>query len=132
MSTKRPLCLFLALGLLSTALAFAQEAGSIVGRVTREDGSGVGGVTVVIIETSAAEITDSGGNYAFNNVPVGDSYTVSFTLGVNVESQTGVAVTAGGSTQFDLTIDWDVGFARRPNSSKYSTAASVPAIPSWH
>ena len=112
MSTIRPLCLLLALGLLSTALAFAQqEAGSIIGRVTREDGSGVGGVTVVIVETSAAEITDSGGNYAFNNVPVGDSYTLSFTLGVNVESQSGMAVTPGDSTQFDLTIDWQVGFA---------------------
>jgi iron complex outermembrane receptor protein len=71
----------------------------------------VGGVTVVIIETSAAQITDSGGNYAFNNVPVGDNYTISFTLGVNVETQTGVAVTAGGSTQYDLTVGWDIGFA---------------------
>jgi len=112
MSAKRPLYFLLALGLLSTDLAFAQrEAGSIIGKVTREDGSGVGGVTVVIIETSAAEITDSGGNYSFNNVPVGDAYTISFTLGVNVETQPGVAVTAGSSTRFDLTIDWDIGFA---------------------
>ena len=112
MSTKRPLVLLLALALLFSIPAFAlQEAGGVVGRVTREDGSPVGGVTVVIIETSAVQITDSGGNYSFNNVPVGDSYTISFTLGVNVETMTGVAVTAGDSTQVDLTVTWEVGFA---------------------
>jgi iron complex outermembrane receptor protein len=102
--------MFVALGLLSTTILFAQQTGRIEGRVTREDGSGVGGVTVVINETSAAEITDGNGNYVFVGVPANATYSISFTLGENVITESGVSVSAGTTTRLDQEVDWEVGF----------------------
>ena len=111
MSAKRHLLTFLALGLLFAATTVAQqETGRIEGRVTREDGSSVGGVTVVINEISAAEITDGDGNYAFRGVPADATYSISFILGENVVTESGVSVSTGATTRVDQEVDWAVGF----------------------
>ncbi|MFQ5793161.1 MAG: TonB-dependent receptor plug domain-containing protein, partial [Acidobacteriota bacterium] len=102
------LCIFFALS--QSSVSFAQEApGRIEGRVTREDGSGVGGVSVVLVETSATDITDTGGHFAFANVLPG-TYTITFALGQNVVTTSGITVTAGTTTFADETVDWEVGF----------------------
>ena len=88
----------------------AQGNGRIEGSVTRDDGKGVGGVTVVVSELGSVEITTSDGSYTFDNVPSG-TYTVSFSLGDNADSTSGVEVTAGGTAQADKVVDWDVSFA---------------------
>jgi len=102
--------IFVALGWLSATILFGQQTGRIEGRVTHGDGSGVGGVTVVINETSSVDITDSNGNYAFSGVPAGATYSISFTLGENVVTETGVSVSPRTTTRVDQEVDWNVGF----------------------
>ncbi|MEM1181208.1 MAG: TonB-dependent receptor [Acidobacteriota bacterium] len=94
---------------LTLAPAWAQGAGSIDGTVERENGKGVGGVTVVVSELGAVEITNNDGTFQFSNVPAG-SYTVNFSLGDNADSQT-VDVTAGTASTLNQVVDWDVSFA---------------------
>ena len=99
------------LGLMLLPLALtAQGAGKLEGSVTRADGSGIGGVTVIINETGAVTVTRRDGTFTFDNVPAG-SYTVSFTLGDNQTTESGVEVTGGGTTQLDKSVDWTVSFA---------------------
>ena len=63
-----------------TLPAFGQQGtGRIEGRVVRDDGSGVGGVSVVLNELSFTDITQVSGTFLFSGVPVG-SYTITFTL----------------------------------------------------
>ena len=89
--------------------AWAQGSGSIEGSVTRDNGKGVGGVTVVVSELGAVEITNNDGSFTFGNVPAG-SYNVSFSLGDNADTQT-VDVTAGSAATVNQIVDWDVSFA---------------------
>ncbi len=110
MASKR-LLLSAAIGLLlSSTWALAQGSGRLEGRITRPDGRGLGGVSVVLNELGAAEITDAKGNFAFAAVPAG-AYTVTYTLGTNTVTDTGVAVAAGSTKTLDKTVDWDVSFA---------------------
>ena len=48
--SKHVLLVVLAFGFFSSGAVFSQETGRITGRVARDDGSGVGGVTVVVNE----------------------------------------------------------------------------------
>ena len=89
--------------------SFAQDTGRIAGRVAREDGTGVGGVTVVINEISMADITDQGGSFVFDNVPVG-TYSITFILGESSDSESGIEVTAGMSATIEKAVDWEIGF----------------------
>ena len=98
----------MALLLLCAVPALAQ-GGEIDGTVTRENGKGLGGVTVVVSELGLVEITDNSGRYAFRNVPAG-TYNLAFSLGDDADADS-VEVTAGGRTTTDLTVDWDVSFA---------------------
>ena len=88
----------------------AQGDGSVEGAITREDGSGIGGVVVVLNELGRAELTGGDGSFVFRGVPAG-TYGLSFTLGNNVADESGVEVTAGGTAQVAKTVDWDVSFA---------------------
>ena len=97
-----------ALVLVCAVPALAQN-GEIEGRVEREDGRGVGGVTVIVSELGTVEITGSDGRFAFRGVPAG-TYNLSFTLGDNATSKT-VEVAAAGTTSVEEVVDWDVSFA---------------------
>jgi len=92
-----------------TAPVLAQGTGRIEGEIVRPNGKGLGGVTVVLSELGSVEITNNEGRFVFEGVPEG-SYTVSFTLGDNTDSQE-VTVTSGATTQVDQQVDWDVSFA---------------------
>ncbi len=97
-----------ALILISVSPVLAQ-AGSIDGKVSRDNGKGVGGVTVVLSELGRVEITGNGGEFRFLDVPAG-SYNLSFSLGDNADSTT-AEVSAGSVTTVDQVVDWDVSFA---------------------
>ncbi len=105
--------LWCALALAAIAIAspaVAQGNGSIIGTVSRDSGTGVGGVAVVVNEIGAAELTDSNGRFAISGVPAG-TYSLSFTLGDNVATEEGVEVSSGDSTSIDKMVDWDIAFA---------------------
>ena len=94
--------------LLASATVATAQNGKIEGAVTREDGSGIRGVSVVIEELGKAEITSSTGAYEFVNIPAG-SYSVSFSLGDNV-SRASVEVASGETASLDQSVDWDINF----------------------
>jgi iron complex outermembrane receptor protein len=110
MRGKRIFFLVFSLLLLGAGLAPAQQNGRIEGKVTRQDGTGLGGVSVRINELDQSVLTDSSGAYTFDGVPAG-SYTLSFRLGDNSVSEPGVEVAAGAARTVDKTVDWDVSFA---------------------
>jgi outer membrane receptor for ferrienterochelin and colicins len=84
---------------------FAQATGRISGRVTRENGSGVGGVIVSVNELNVAVVTDQNGSYAISPVPAG-TYTVSFTIGESSETAESVVVAAGDTATLDRQVTW--------------------------
>ncbi len=102
---------FLAVGvlalLLTAAPVLAQGNGRIDGQVTRADGTGVGGVAVILDGSSEVDVTDVNGAYSLT-APAGE-HTITFTLGDNTANET-VNVTAGSTTTQNLTVDWDVSF----------------------
>ena len=97
-------------GLATLAVAGEEPAGSIEGRVTLENGSGVGGVTVSVAELSAERLTEASGEFAFRQVPPG-VYTLSFTLGRNRLQLADVRVEAGRATALHPAVDWDFVFS---------------------
>ena len=113
MSYRRAVLSLLSLGLtlaLSTGVVVAQDRGGrIEGRLIRDDGSGVGGASVVLNETSATAITRSNGAFSFSSVPAG-SYSISIVLGENLVTISGVNVSAGATSTLEETVNWEVGF----------------------
>ena len=103
----RSLFLGFCLMLLATS-AFAQQ-GSITGRITRANGSGIGGVIVQVVELSRVELSDSDGNFRFGAVPPGP-YTVQFTAGDKVVTEN-ITVAAGAPTRVDKQVDWNLSVA---------------------
>ena len=57
------------------SLSAQERAGRIEGRVLRENGEAVGGVSVVLNETSATAITGNDGRFAFGSVATGPLFT---------------------------------------------------------
>ena len=102
------LCLLLLLA--GSGLATAQEQGRIEGRVTREDGSGITGVSVRLDQLDQVVLSDEMGNFHFAGVPAG-TYTLTYSLLDYTDTQEGVAVTAGQTASVDRVLDWDVSFA---------------------
>jgi iron complex outermembrane receptor protein len=107
--TKRLILCVVAFASFSAVMTFAQETGRIAGRVARDDGTGVGGVTVVINEISMVHTTDQRGTFAFDNVPAG-THSLTFILGENSDTESGVAVTAGATATVEKAVDWTIGF----------------------
>jgi iron complex outermembrane receptor protein len=110
MARKRVCLIALSLLLLVAGLAAAQENGRIEGRVTREDGSGILGVSVRLDQLDQVVLTDAMGNFSFANVPPG-TYTLTYSLLDYADTQEGVEVAAGGTETIDRVLDWDVSFA---------------------
>jgi outer membrane receptor for ferrienterochelin and colicins len=111
MKSKRfvvALCLLLLLA--GAGLAVAQEDGRIEGRVTRQDGTGITGVSVRLDQLDQVVLSDAMGNFAFAGVPPG-SYTLTYSLLDYTDTQEAVEVTAGQTASVDRTLDWDVSFA---------------------
>jgi outer membrane receptor for ferrienterochelin and colicins len=90
--------------------AAAQEPGRLEGRVTRQDGAGLNGVSVRIEQLDQVTLTDSSGAYSFTGVPAG-TYDLTFSLSDHSVQESGVAVAAGATRTVDKQVDWDVIFA---------------------
>ena len=95
-----------ALFLIAAGPALAQ--GSINGTVERDNGNGIGGVTVVLSELGQVEITGDDGEFRFLDVPAGD-YNLAFSLGDNAGSAT--VTVSNGPADVKQIVDWDVSFA---------------------
>ncbi len=102
----------LAAALLAAAGEARAATGRLSGTVRQPDGSALAGVTVVLDELPAAQLTDAAGAFAFRRVPPG-TYTLTLTLGASTFTETGHSVAAGGASQVEIVVDWQVGFADR-------------------
>ena len=89
----------------SVAAQPATGSGRLEGVVVRQDGSGVGGVLVLIEELRRSELTDTTGKYAFGGLPPA-TYTVLSTLGPQSLRQSGVVISAGATTTLRAVVDW--------------------------
>lgn len=89
--------------------ASALASGRIEGRVTRQDGSGLGGVTVVVNETRTATLTDPEGRFVFANVGPG-TFSVTFLLGANTLTTEQIAVN-DDSVTVNQVVEWTVRYA---------------------
>jgi iron complex outermembrane receptor protein len=107
---KRIFLFVLTLLLLTAGFGSAQETGGLDGKVTREDGSGIGGVSVRIDELDQAVLTESDGSFSFSGIPAG-TYNLTFSLIDRTATEAGVQVAAGSATTLDKQVDWDVSFA---------------------
>src|SRR5215212_4713289 len=129
----RVLCLFIVLCLLAVPLFAAN--GRISGRITRSDGTGIGGVIVQVVELSRAITTDADGSFALD-VPAG-TYTLQFVGGDQAATENGVTVTAGQTTTVDKKVDWRLSIAEtitvysasRRTERVVEAPASVTVIP---
>ena len=119
MSSKLSRSIIILVLVMGPAVVSAQDGGTIEGSVTLDDGSGVGGVTVLINELELFTDTDANGRFGFSDVPAG-TYTLSFSLGDNFSSMSGISVSVGETTSADHAVDWVVTFAE----SIYVTGAS--------
>ena len=108
---------------LFTVNLFAAD-GQIAGRITRANGSGIGGVIVQVIETGAAELSDANGDFRFT-VPAG-TYTLNFVAGENVSTESNVVVTGGQTTRVDERVDWNLSVAE--TITVYSASRRVERV----
>ena len=83
--------------------------GRITGRISRADGTGIGGVIVQIVELSRVELSDSEGNFRFDSVPPG-TYQLSF-VASDQASQDSITVTDGQTARVDKRVDWQLSVA---------------------
>jgi len=101
----------LSIGILIVLFAvplFAAQ-GHITGRITRADGTGIGGVIVNVIEASQGTLTEANGSFQLN-VPPG-TYTVQFVAGEQVATENNVIVASGGTARVDKKVDWNLSIA---------------------
>ena len=100
--------LILILLMVTTSLLAAD--GRITGRVTRSNGSPIGGVVVQALGTSRAAITDPSGNYMLDGIPPG-TYTLNFSAGEHAGNEEGVVVSSAETTRRDKSVDWRISIA---------------------
>jgi len=101
--------LFLGILIVLLAVPLFAANGRITGRITRADGTGIGGVIVQAVETSQVTLSEPSGAFTLS-VPPG-TYTVQFVAGEQVATESGVAVTSGGNTRVDKQVDWNLSIA---------------------
>ena len=98
--------LALAACLVGPLALWAQGSGRVDGRVLRDDGSGMGGVTVSVDGTSLVTLTDADGRFSIGGVPEG-AQRLTFTAAEFTDGAD-VTVTAGSAVTLDKTVDWDM------------------------
>lgn len=103
----RFVCLVVILTLVAAPLFAAN--GRISGRITRSDGTGIGGVIVQVVELSRAVITEADGSFTLD-VPEG-TYTLTFTAGDQATTENNVRVTGGQTTTVNREVDWQLSIA---------------------
>lgn len=105
--SARSLSLGFLIALLAVPLFAAQ--GHITGRITRADGTGIGGVIVQAVETSQVALTEPSGAFTLSVAP--GTYTVQFVAGEQVATEQNVTVSSGGTTRVDKQVDWNLSIA---------------------
>jgi outer membrane receptor for ferrienterochelin and colicins len=111
MASRQPVrSLFLGLCIALFATSVFAADGRLAGRITRADGSGIGGVIVQVIELSRVELTDPDGNFRFDNIAPG-TYSVSFVAADQATTENNVVVTDGQTTRLDKQVDWNLSLA---------------------
>ena len=98
--------------------ADALASGRIEGRVTRRDGSGVSGVTVVVNETGNSTLTDPEGRFTLSDLAPG-TVKITFLLGTNSVTADRV-VNDNSRVTIEQVVDWTVGFAETVTTSAAS------------
>ncbi len=104
----RSLCLGIIVSLLFAVPLFAAH-GHIAGRITRSNGTGIGGVIVQIVELGEAKLSDANGDFVFEVDP--GTYTLQFVAGDQAASESNVVVTSNGTTRVDKKVDWNLSVA---------------------
>jgi outer membrane receptor for ferrienterochelin and colicins len=101
--------------------------GRIDGRVSDAQGAGQSGVSVAVVIEGAARValTDPEGAYAFASVPSG-TYDLTFTLGQNILTETGIVVTPGQTANVDVTAVWEIAYAE--SVTVYAASRAVERI----
>ncbi|MGB7924488.1 MAG: carboxypeptidase regulatory-like domain-containing protein [Pyrinomonadaceae bacterium] len=83
-------------------------AGTIAGKISKPDGTGISGASVIALlsgTTIGSATTNATGDYSITGLGAG-SYTVEASAsGYGAKSQSGVAVTAGATTTLNLTLN---------------------------
>jgi outer membrane receptor for ferrienterochelin and colicins len=118
----RSLFLGVLITLFTVSLYAAQ--GHISGRITRENGSGIGGVIVQVVETGSVELSDANGDFRFS-VPAG-TYSLQFVAGENVTTESNVVVNDGATTRVDKKVDWNLSVAE--TITVYSASRRVERV----
>ncbi len=88
-------------------LIFAQNNGSITGKITDLKGNALLYANIVIVETTIGAASDINGNFVIENVPEGN-YTLRVTIIGYRESNAEVSVTAGKAVTQDFILKEDV------------------------
>ncbi|MGD8777557.1 MAG: TonB-dependent receptor [Ignavibacteria bacterium] len=89
------------------AFLFAQESGTITGKVTDTNGDPVPYANIILEGTTIGAAADIDGNYRITNVPAGN-YTISVTVIGYRGSKESVSVAAGKTLMQDFTLAEDV------------------------
>lgn len=98
----------LALLLIATGVAHAQQAGSVTGLVTQQGtGAPIEGAQVVLEGTQFRGVTQSSGRFLILNVPAG-TYTLRVQMIGYTDVERSVTVTAGQSATVNVAMQYDV------------------------
>lgn len=100
---------FVLLFLSLTAMAAPPPHGHIAGRITRANGSGIGGVIVQLVGTSKVALSNSSGVFTIDEVLPG-SYELEFVAGDQVAKEN-VTVAVGTTTNVNKQVDWNLSVA---------------------
>jgi outer membrane receptor for ferrienterochelin and colicins len=117
------------------AMPLLAAQGHISGRVTRADGSGIGGVIVQALEAGAATLTEPNGSYTLAVQP--GTYTVQYVAGDNSTTENNVVVGSGENKTVNKQVDWQLSVAEtitvysasRRTERVTEAPASVTVIP---
>lgn len=95
--------LLILLFLLTSTIAYAQQSGTIRGKVSTSDGNPAAYISVVVSGTNQGAVTNNKGEYKISNVKPG-SYTLkAIAIGASVKEQS-VSLAQGETAEADFSI----------------------------